>query len=680
MKAHETILQPILEGTKQYVVPLFQRTYSWKLDNWKNLWDDLLSLYSTGPGRKHFIGAIVSMPVDMTPSGVNKYLLIDGQQRISTLFVILAAIRDAACESNQRLSDQINELYLINKWAEGTNVLKLYPSQTDRDQFFAIIHKKNNLDESNALVKAYRFYRHKLEGKDPSGQPIEFNRLHNILVQEIMVVDIVLDRDENPYLIFESLNAKGEPLTQADLVRNFLLMRITNANEQELAYRDFWLPMQNSLGAELTAFIWRYLIKGANGVKAIRLDEIYDEVKQRLVGLNSTEVLNFMKDMHLFSGYYQRLINPDGESNKGIGQRLKRINRWDIKTTYPFLLNLYHDYRQNKLSSDDFCTMLEIIESFVVRRSFCRVPTNALNKIFLSLYKSLDPTQYVNSLVAELLRREWPNDTAFREAWFEFPIYLSGTTKCRHILDSLEEVTNTNNEPVDLSRPQITIEHIMPQTLNEEWEQLLGERAAEIFDTYLHTVGNLTLTGKNSEMGNAPLLEKRKVFAQSNFAISKDVADSIIWNDTLIRMRATKLFQKAQKIWPYPGGIISAAGNGNSNEGKTYQSSDPTGRKPTGYSLFGTEYKVDSWREMLLNVLAELSERHGDDFIQKSIEVNTGRRTHIAVRSDNMIAPMRIPGSTLWVEANQSSRSVLWLIDKVLAALSESEDDFEAYW
>lgn len=674
MKAHETILQPILEGTKQYVVPLFQRTYSWKHNNWRTLWEDLLALYSADNNRKHFLGAIVSMPVDMTPSGVNKYLLIDGQQRITTLFLILAAIRDIASISNKKLSDQINELYLINKWAEGTNILKLFPSQTDRELFSAIIHKKNNLDENNYLGKAFRYFKNKMEGKDLFGQQINLTRMHAILVQEIMVVDIVLDRDENPYLIFESLNAKGEPLTQADLVRNYILMRITSSDEQEVAYRDFWLPMQNSLGNELTAFIWRYLIKDGNSVKAIRLDEIYDEVKQRLTNATSTNVVDFLMDMHTYSDYYQCLIYPDNEKEKEIRKRIKRINRWDVKTTYPFLLNIYHDYKNNLFSSQDFCQILEIIESFVVRRSFCRVPTNALNKVFLGLYKSIDSSQYVSSLTSELLKRDWPGDLTFREAWVYFPIYLSGTAKTRHILESLEEGLILNNEPVDLSNSQITIEHIMPQNLNEEWEQLLGEHASDVHDTFLHTIGNLTLTGNNSDMGNKSMLEKKKVFAQSNFAISKDVANNIIWNELLIKLRAKMLFEIALKIWPHPLGNIEKI------NGETNQNNDPTGKKPTGYYLFDTEYKVESWREMLINVLSELAERHGDDFTRNAPLVKASKRSHIAYQPDNMNTPMKIPGTDLWVEANQSSRSVLWLIDRALTALGDNKEDFEAYW
>jgi uncharacterized protein with ParB-like and HNH nuclease domain len=675
MKAHETILQPVLEGTKQYIVPLFQRTYSWKSDNWKTLWDDLLSLYTSESERKHFLGALVSMPVDMTPAGVNKFLLIDGQQRITTLFLILAAIRDIAIDRDEgNLSDQINELYLLNKWAEGTNTLKLFPSQSDREQFSKIIYRKDNLDGNNNAVKAFRYFKSRLEAKDPAGKQINLKRMHTTLLQEIMVVNIVLDKEENPYLIFESLNAKGEPLTQADLVRNYILMRITNSEEQEVAYRDFWMPMQDALGSELTAFIWRYLIKDGNTVKAIRLDEIYDEVKQKLMKSKSSQVVDLLVDMHTFAGYYLALINPENEQNKEIRKRLKRLNRWDVKTTYPFLLNLYRDYKERKVSFQDFCSVLDVLESYVIRRSFCRIPTNALNKTFLGLYKSFDTTKPIKSVSDELIQREWPGDSAFLDAWLYFPMYLSGTAKCRHILESIESVMTLNKEPVDLTNAQISIEHIMPQTLNEEWEQLLGEKAADVYDTYLHTIGNLTLTGSNSDLGNESLLEKRKIYSQSNFALNKDLADAIVWNELVIKQRAQKLGQLALKIWQHPGEIAKATANG------SIQSQDPTGKKPTGFSLFGTEYEADSWRDVLLIVLGELAARHGSEFDEKAIQVRTSRRMHIARQPDGMNKPMHIPGSDLWVEVNQSSRSVLWVIDQTLIILGDKEEDFEAYW
>jgi len=675
MKAHETILQPVLEGTKQYVIPLFQRPYSWKYNDWKTLWEDLLSVYSSENPRKHFLGALVSMPIEMSPAGVNKFLLIDGQQRVTTLFLILAAIRDLSnISGDYKLAEQINESYLINKWAEGTNLLKLFPSQTDRDEFSRIMHHKETAESTSNVAKAFRYFMNRLQGTDLSDSPINLQKMHQTLVQEIMVVNIVLDKEENPYLIFESLNAKGEPLTQADLVRNYLLMQIKDTAEQEVAYQDFWLPMQEILGNELTNYIWRYLVKDANSAKTIRLDEIYEEVKAKLSKANSSEVVDLLMDMHTFSGYYLILLEPEKyESNKEIARRLARLNRWDVKTTYPLLLNICRDYKENRISADDFCGVLDILESYVIRRAFCRYPTNALNKIFTGLYKNIDTTDPRKSISKYLLKRDWPSDYTFLDAWNRFPIYLSGTSKCRLILESLEEKLADNKEPVNLLNPQISIEHIMPQTLNEEWEQLLGENALDIHDKYLHTIGNLTLTGSNSDLGNKSLLEKKKIFEKSNFALNKDLAELIIWSEQLIEQRAKKLGKLAVQIWKHPGVTEELENDGTAIK-------DPTGKKPTGFSLYGVEYQVDSWRAMLLTALGELALKHGDKFDEIAVQIKTNRRTHIARHPDNLVTPMKIPGSELWVEANQSSSRILWIISKTIELLGDKEDVFEAYW
>jgi hypothetical protein len=512
-----------------------------------------------------------------------------------------------------------------------------------------------------------------LMGKDSKGSQIDLSKMHSVLIQQIVVVSIVLDREENPYLIFESLNAKGEPLTQADLVRNYILMRIRDTGDQEVAYRDFWLPMQESLGNELTNFIWRYLNKDGTFASFVRLTSIYDEVKQKLTKKASNKAEDLLVDMHTYSLYYQRLINPDMEKNKEISLRLKRLNRWEIKTVYPFLLNVYNDYSEERLSSLQFCQILDIIESFVLRRFFCRVPTNALNKIFIGLNNSIDKSDYIESMKLELLQRDWPSDTRFLEAWINFPIYLSGTAKCRHILETLENELTYNNEPVDVRHPEITIEHVMPQTLNESWEETLGKEAPDTYENYLHTIGNLTLTGNNSPMGNASFIEKRKVFAKSNFALNKELADSIIWGEYMILQRAKKLGQLALKIWRHPG-------EDELPSMLELRREDPTGNKPTGFGLFGTEYKVDTWRDMLLTTLSVLAELYGDEFASKAVNVKTSKRAHIAYEPEGMITPMQIPGTSLWVEANQSSRSVLWVIRQTMDACGVPEDEFEAYW
>ncbi|WP_353684520.1 DUF262 domain-containing protein [Thermodesulfovibrio sp. 3907-1M] len=264
MKASETKIQPILEGTKQYVVPLFQRSYDWGNNEWEILWNDILELYEMENPRTHFLGSIVTMPTTSVPEGVTKYLLIDGQQRLTTLFIILALIRD----KSPRLADEITNTLLTNPYKQGIDYLKLLPTNVDRDIFEKLIRYGYNeieeINNSHNIYKAYKYFERKL-----SNDNFDIERIKNLIINNLIVVSIVLDRDDNPHLVFESLNAKGRALTQSDLIRNYFLMKI-HINDQEKIYSEYWKPMQDSLSENLTEFIRHYLMKNGKQVKKMK--------------------------------------------------------------------------------------------------------------------------------------------------------------------------------------------------------------------------------------------------------------------------------------------------------------------------------------------------------------------------------------------------------------------------
>ena len=664
MKANETQLQPLLEGTKQYIIPLFQRTYSWTKRQWNELWRDLMDVYASETKREHFMGAIVTMPVEMQPQGVSKYLLIDGQQRLTTIFIILAAIRDLTAGTSD-LADQINELYLVNKWGKGINRLKLLPTAADRRSFQEIVDGKK--PSGGSISDVYQFFKRKLSGGDSAGNLIDLDRMTDTLMQHLAFVSVVLSADDSPYRIFHSLNGTGVPLTQADLVRNHFFMLIADPEEQEAAYTDLWLPMQQTLGDKLTDFMWRFITKDGTPVTQNR---IYEEMQVRTEGSGQQKVIDLLLDMHTYAEYYSRLLDPEQEPNRDIRLRIERINRWEINTAYPFLLNIYHDYEYEILSADQVCQVIDMIESFVIRRFFCRIPTNSLNNTFIAMYRSLDKTDIPGSMERYLLARRWPSDAEFLDAWRRLPIFLSGTEKSRHILETLEQALNTNNEPVDVRHPRITREHVMPQELTDAWVEMLGEDAEVTHSTLLHTVGNLTLTGMNKSMGNRPFAEKKKVFAASGFALNQYFEDIATWNGDAITGRAESLGNVAASIWQRPAtdGADSFAGD------------DPTGYKPTGFMLLGEEYSASTWRDVLLESSAALAAQHGNLFAARAMQSTGMKRQNIAVSPDAMISPAQIEGTQLWIETNQSARSVLALVRQLLHACGDDESDFTVDW
>lgn len=271
MKASETNLQEIIEGTKQYIIPMFQRTYSWVDKQWNQLWEDVIDLIDDNQNQSHFIGSIVSIPMNANTHGVQQFLVIDGQQRLTTLLVLLAATRDVAKkQGNINLADEIHNTLLINSYKSGEEVYKFLPTQVDKEFFKKIINNDTLTGlEDSRIIKAYQFFFNKLEKMD------DISILKSKITANLSIVSIVLSPDDNPYLVFESLNAKGQPLTQADLIRNYLFMRIPT-DDQEDQYTRYWLPMQEKLGDQLTEFIRHYLL----GVNInVRKSDVYVKFK-----------------------------------------------------------------------------------------------------------------------------------------------------------------------------------------------------------------------------------------------------------------------------------------------------------------------------------------------------------------------------------------------------------------
>jgi len=456
MQARETILQPVIEGTKQYIVPLFQRSYSWDKKDWEILWNDLVELCNDDNPRTHFIGSIVTIPTESVPQGVAKYSLIDGQQRLTTIFILLALLRDKAKQSGQaEIAAEINDTLLVNPYKRDSDFYKLQPTQVDRDSFQQLIRSENPSIQ-NQITSAYQFFERKYR---QSG--LDADALNKVIINNITIVSIVLDTEDNPHLVFESLNAKGRPLTQADLIRNYFFMRI-DINDQAKIYSQHWQPMQDALGENLTECIRHYLMKSG---KIVRQSDVYFALKEIV---SQGDAIACLKDVARFAGYYEKLLFPEREPNLKIRQALFRINRIEVTTAYPFLLNCYDDYYKERISADEFLSILKVIENYILRRFVCNIPTNQLNRIFAPLYTqvaSKHPGNFVDGLKSLLQTRGYPKDAEFKAKLKDSKLYGGGnrTTITKLILETVEESYNHREQvPFD----NLTIEHVMPQNVN----------------------------------------------------------------------------------------------------------------------------------------------------------------------------------------------------------------------
>ncbi|WP_262176561.1 DUF262 domain-containing protein [Saccharococcus sp. Marseille-Q5394] len=639
MKASETNLQEIIEGTKQYIIPMFQRTYSWIEKQWRQLWDDLIDLIDDGQSSSHFIGSIVSIPLNANTHGVQQFLVIDGQQRMTTLLILLIAVRDAAVEyGEQNLADEIHNTLLINSYKSGEEKYKFLPTQVDKEIFKKLVNKESlEGQEDSLIVKSYRFYSSIINQKQ------DLSTLKNTITFNLSIVSIVLSPDDNPYLVFESLNAKGQPLTQADLIRNYLFMRIP-ANEQEDCYLRYWLPMQNKLGGNLTEFI-RHFLLGVN--INVKQNDVYVRFKEMVDGL---DVIEFLKKIASFADNYAKLLSPTLEHNMKIRAMLERINEFEAKTAYPFLLYIYRDYKKEKYNEKELVCILQIVENFLLRRFVCGIDSKPLNKLFAALYNQIstyDATDSVLELTAYLQNRGYPKDGEVVASLKEVQLYGQGDRRKKgsFILKAIER-SYLHKEEVNLT--STSIEHIMPQTLTDKWIEELGDNAEYVHSHYLHTLGNLTLTAYNSELSNESFSVKKKSFKMSNIQLNKELSTFEKWDQNAIKQRASILSERFVEIWPYFGKM--------ENEAKKV-----TGSSPRLLIINKTSYPVKTWREVMERTILTVYENSTQDY-ETIMNKNPG---FLSIKGNDMRNPKKISNGH-YMEANLSAQAIYNFCLKVL--------------
>lgn len=553
MEATPTQIINYFSGFKQNLVPLFQRPYTWGERQWRTLWEDILAFY--GPPEEdakstHFLGAVVTMPARSVPVGVSKFMVIDGQQRLTTIAILLCAIRDSLGSTEQIPKLQIQDHYLTNYGCDGLEFFKLLPTQSDRTAYSPLIQQLPQVPDSQ-FKKAYEYYRRRLKDLDDEGNRLDAKNVLEIIKSRLMVVMINLSDSDDPYLIFESLNFKGSPLEQSDLVRNYFLMRFP-VTEQQAVYDGLWLPMQTRLGPNLAEFMRHYL--GAEG-EEVRKGDVYAAVKRLVSDSDPAAVRLLMTRMAQMAVFYSRIATIAPEEEERFGKFFTIFHRLDFGTAYPLLLSIYEDYADGQFGADEFVSCLRILDSYIVRRMVVGVPSNSLSGTFIALCRTKPATETPSAwlsaaLAKESKNRRWPTDTEFMESWLKSAVYPSRV--CQIILERIEEQFG-HHETV--SFVESTIEHVLPQTLSPQWELMLGQRAALIQAEWLHTVGNLTLTGYNPALGNQSFSEKQKIFAQSHFELNRYFANLSTWGEDQILQRSKVLFKTALSLWPRPASM-----------------------------------------------------------------------------------------------------------------------------
>lgn len=562
MKAVDTSLLTLLKKTPQFVVPIYQRLYSWNQPECSQLWNDIIRAGAHSTLGAHFTGSIVYVTKNAaTVTAAEPSLIIDGQQRVTTVSIILAALAEKLSMipgDNQEVYDgfspkKIRERYLMDPNEDGDRRFKLLLSEGDREALKAVFLGSDIEPFSDSKVVAnYKYFLGKIEELD-----LELELLCKGL-EKLVVVDVSLERGvDNPQLVFEAMNSTGKKLSQADLIRNFMLMDLEQAVQTDI-YVKYWRPMEKLFTKveeeQFDSFVRHYLTIRTGNIP--RIGDVYEEFKNYFYkslesGVSSQEIAS---DLYLSATHYSRIALGQ-EQDKELAAIFSELEQVKADVVLPFVLRVYQDFAAGVIDRATFVQILNLVISYVFRRVVCKIPTNSMNKTFASMYELIDVERYLESVQAQFLLlqsyRRLPTDQEFVEALKSSDLY--NFRRRTYLLRKLENFDRKELVSIE----EYTIEHILPQNpnLSPEWKAELGEQWQDIQEKYLHTLGNLTLTGYNSEYSDNPFIVKRDMkggFFESPLRLNQGIGKLGKWSQTEIEERADRLSKEANSIWISP--------------------------------------------------------------------------------------------------------------------------------
>ena len=557
MQATKNTLFQILNGNQQFIIPVFQRDYSWETEQCRQMWSDVV-VTGNGDVGSHFLGSFVYVEGNATPA-FSSWLVIDGQQRLTTLTLLLIALRDHIELENWKGADpspeRINDFFLKNSLESGDRHYKLSLRRHDNATLRALLDGKDPLgvdDYSELIIDAYQFFRDLL--KSPNADPfVVYNG-----VASLSIVDVKLERHvDNPQLVFESLNSTGVDLSQSDLIRNYLLMGLQEDAQTEL-YNELWSKIENDFRRASSVpdtFLRDYIALKQKTTTQTRSDRVYLEFKKFWQPSDVAETRELLEDMARFSSYYVSLLRPSMVQDKELIGPLSALRSGGVGITHATLvMRLFNCMEQGTLSWPEFTQALELIKSYLIRRAVLGLQTRNYWTTFARMAHTINEASPLESLKVAFARQgfnnRFPSDDEFQAAIQEDALYRLRV--CFHVLSSLENAGQKEPSPTD----DYSIEHIMPQSIGDvpEWKNMLGDNWEEIHETWLHRLGNLTLTAYNSEYSNRPFEVKQSIeggFNDSAVRLNKYVREQTSWTVKEMSERGKQLAERAVDIWPY---------------------------------------------------------------------------------------------------------------------------------
>ncbi len=631
MKANETKVEDFLSSNRtQFVIPVYQRNYDWTTEQCKQLLDDILEVGTNKKMNVHFIGSIVYVHDDLfAVSRIKELTIIDGQQRLTTITLIYLVLYRLAKElKNEELVCEINETYLINKFSQDDEKLKLRPTDNNDRALKYLLRGDDNEEYSNYSKLIYNFNYFK-------GRITEDNYQYVLKgLSKLMFVEVSLDREkDNPQRIFESLNSTGLELSQADLIRNYILMGL-NRKDQNKIYQNYWeliekLAKDESLNvSRVSDFIRDFLTLENKNIP--NKDKVYIEFKEKYPTSTLADLEKNLLTIKSLAKNFNKLLNPKNEIDKDIRLQLEYINRLEINVAYPFLMKVYEDFSNSTIDKPTFLNILDLIQSFVWRRFIVGLGTNSLNKIFMNLYDKVEIANYENSIQKSLLQRtgvqRFPKDAEVIEALKVKDIYNVKSKNRTYFLERMENFEN--KEPVIIEgNHDITIEHIFPQNPDPKWRIDLGNDEFNLIkEKYLNTIGNLTLSGNNGKLGNKSFVDKRDLedggYRNSRLWLNQYLSKLEKWDISEIEKRNEMISERFLKIWKIP--VIPLEEKADLNEVNIFDADDPTFKRLEFAVFFNNKLEVNQVAKLYLEVFRQLFDLQPETFFATELYSRIG--------------------------------------------------------
>ncbi len=656
MKANETKVEDFLASNKtQFVIPVYQRNYDWTIGQCKQLLDDILEVGTTKKMNAHFIGSIVYVHDDVyQTSRIKELTVIDGQQRLTTLTLIYLVLYRLAKELNDEgLVSEISETYLINKFSSEEEKLKLRPTDNN-DRALKYLLRSDPNEEYNdfsKLVDNFNYFKGRISEEN--------NQIVLTGLSKLMFVEVSLDREkDNPQRIFESLNSTGLELAQADLIRNYILMGLSRKDQNKI-YQNYWEIIEQLAKDEtmnvsrVSDFIRDYLTLENKNIP--NKGKVYLEFKAKYPITTLEELENNLSAIKSLVKHYNKLINPKNEQDKEIRLQLEYINRLEINVAYPFLMKVYEDYANSIIDKPAFLKVLELVQSFTWRRFILGLPTNALNKIFMSLYDKVENDSYLFSIQKSLFQRtgvqRFPKNAEFIDALKVKDVYNIKSKNRTYLLERLENLDN--REPVIIDgNEDITIEHIFPQNPDAKWKIELGNEDYNfIKDNYLNTIANLTLSGNNGKLGNKSFSDKRDLkeagYVDSRLWLNKYLSSLSKWDKVEVEKRFEIIAERVLKIWELPDVPIQETGD--TDEVNIFDAEDPKFKRLEYAVFFDQRLDFIHVSRLYVEVFKRLFELQPETFFTTEIGPRIGLTK--SPSEANTRQPVAI-NDTYYIEAN----------------------------